>query len=392
MQRHSLGSDGAERLGALELFADTTVAERRMLARIVDEIVCEQGETIMHEGSSEYEFMVIEQGTAEVTRRAARSTGCRPGGFFGELAVLGDGTPRTATVTATSPLRGLVFTAHFMREARQRLPVVGERIDAAAEEHLQADAGRPRARISHRVHGREPARGQLVGALRRRLRLCAWTVAVLLGWDRDGRLRPGAIQGADGRGLLADLEQQERLSAWHLVGPAGARSSGGAAIAPLLRLLPGGTPLAGAASLGAGSQRTRLPLGGRAPRGALEAAAGAGQAAGQAGGGTCRNRAPAGAAPVTSAAMRFAVKFLGCKVSQADAMLARRQLLQAGHEEVRREGGRAARDQHLLHHPRGGGEVAPVGAPLAAERARGVRGRLRGEPATRPSSRRSTLA
>ena len=32
--------------------------------------------------------------------------------------------------------------------------------------------------------------------------------------------------------------------------------------------------------------------------------------------------------------MRFAVKFLGCKVSQADAMMARRQLLQAGHEEV----------------------------------------------------------
>jgi len=32
--------------------------------------------------------------------------------------------------------------------------------------------------------------------------------------------------------------------------------------------------------------------------------------------------------------MRFAVKFLGCKVSQADAMLARRELLEAGHEEV----------------------------------------------------------
>src|SRR5262249_40946927 len=34
------------------------------------------------------------------------------------------------------------------------------------------------------------------------------------------------------------------------------------------------------------------------------------------------------------AAMRFAVKFLGCKVSQADAMQARRHLLEAGHEEV----------------------------------------------------------
>jgi threonylcarbamoyladenosine tRNA methylthiotransferase MtaB len=35
--------------------------------------------------------------------------------------------------------------------------------------------------------------------------------------------------------------------------------------------------------------------------------------------------------------VRFAVKFLGCKVSQADVMLARRQLLAAGHEEVPEE-------------------------------------------------------
>lgn len=40
--------------------------------------------------------------------------------------------------------------------------------------------------------------------------------------------------------------------------------------------------------------------------------------------------------------MRFAVKFLGCKVSQADAMLARRALLAAGHEEV-------PQDQAELH-------------------------------------------
>ncbi|HWF75328.1 MAG TPA: MiaB/RimO family radical SAM methylthiotransferase [Solirubrobacteraceae bacterium] len=35
--------------------------------------------------------------------------------------------------------------------------------------------------------------------------------------------------------------------------------------------------------------------------------------------------------------MRFAVKFLGCKVSQADAMLARQALLDGGHEEVAEE-------------------------------------------------------
>ncbi len=35
--------------------------------------------------------------------------------------------------------------------------------------------------------------------------------------------------------------------------------------------------------------------------------------------------------------MRFAVKFLGCKVSHADAMLARQALLQAGHVEAPEE-------------------------------------------------------
>ncbi|MDQ6805973.1 MAG: MiaB/RimO family radical SAM methylthiotransferase [Actinomycetota bacterium] len=43
--------------------------------------------------------------------------------------------------------------------------------------------------------------------------------------------------------------------------------------------------------------------------------------------------------------MRFAVKFLGCKVSQADAMLARRALLDGGHQEVAEE----LADVHLIN-------------------------------------------
>ena len=142
MQRRSLGSDGADRLAGLQLFADTTAGERRMLARLVDEILCERGETIMQEGSSGYEFIVIEQGTVEVTRQGRPINHLAEGAFFGELAVLGDGTPRTASVTATSPVRGLAFTAHFMREARERFPALGARIDAAARERLEADARR----------------------------------------------------------------------------------------------------------------------------------------------------------------------------------------------------------------------------------------------------------
>jgi predicted DCC family thiol-disulfide oxidoreductase YuxK len=54
---------------------------------------------------------------------------------------------------------------------------------------------------------------------------CKWIVSVLVGWDRRGRLEPRGVQGIDAVGLIA---------------PDGERYSAGAALAPLLRLLPGG--------------------------------------------------------------------------------------------------------------------------------------------------------
>jgi predicted DCC family thiol-disulfide oxidoreductase YuxK len=67
-----------------------------------------------------------------------------------------------------------------------------------------------------------------------------WLLAGLLRWDRNGALRAIPIQGAEAEEHLADLEPAERLASWHLISPDGTRRSGGEAIAPLLRLLPGG--------------------------------------------------------------------------------------------------------------------------------------------------------
>ena len=58
---------------------------------------------------------------------------------------------------------------------------------------------------------------------------CRVCVAVLLKWDRDDRLRP-----APG----------EDLDSWRLILPDETVLSAGAAFSPLLRLLPGGAPLA----------------------------------------------------------------------------------------------------------------------------------------------------
>jgi predicted DCC family thiol-disulfide oxidoreductase YuxK len=73
---------------------------------------------------------------------------------------------------------------------------------------------------------------------------CAWGLAWLLRWDRRRRLAAVAIQSAQGARLLADLPEEHRLASWHARDPHGRRSSGGAALAPVLECLPGGRPLA----------------------------------------------------------------------------------------------------------------------------------------------------
>jgi predicted DCC family thiol-disulfide oxidoreductase YuxK len=75
-------------------------------------------------------------------------------------------------------------------------------------------------------------------------RFCRWSVARLRAWDRRNRIRLVEIQSPEGQGLLSDLPPDERTSSAHAIDPAGERHSGGAAAPPLLRLLPGGRPLA----------------------------------------------------------------------------------------------------------------------------------------------------
>jgi predicted DCC family thiol-disulfide oxidoreductase YuxK len=70
--------------------------------------------------------------------------------------------------------------------------------------------------------------------------LCRTLLAGLLRWDRGDRLRPVALQAPEADELLADLPAAARIESWHLVSPAGERYSGGEALPPLLRLLPGG--------------------------------------------------------------------------------------------------------------------------------------------------------
>jgi predicted DCC family thiol-disulfide oxidoreductase YuxK len=73
---------------------------------------------------------------------------------------------------------------------------------------------------------------------------CRVCVAVVLRWDRQGRLRPVALGSEEADAMLAGMPEKAKLASWHLVMPDGNVVSAGAAFSPLFRLLPGGTPLA----------------------------------------------------------------------------------------------------------------------------------------------------
>jgi predicted DCC family thiol-disulfide oxidoreductase YuxK len=77
---------------------------------------------------------------------------------------------------------------------------------------------------------------------------CRWCVAKILAWDRGRSIVPVAITAPESAAFLADVEPARRLASWHFRDPGGSVFSAGAAFAPLLRLLPGGSPIAGLVS------------------------------------------------------------------------------------------------------------------------------------------------
>ncbi|HUB73040.1 MAG TPA: cyclic nucleotide-binding domain-containing protein [Solirubrobacteraceae bacterium] len=147
MQRRSIGRDGAERLGAIHLFSGLSEGQRQMLARLIDEVSADAGEELMREGEYGYEVLFVEEGSAEVTQGGTPINTVVAGELIGELAVLDAGGTRTATVLASTPLRAVSLTSHFMHDVRRRMPEIAQAIERAAAEHRERDrlraAGEP---------------------------------------------------------------------------------------------------------------------------------------------------------------------------------------------------------------------------------------------------------
>jgi CRP/FNR family cyclic AMP-dependent transcriptional regulator len=127
-------------LRSVPLFKSLSSEERRVIAQHADEIDVPEGAELVRQGDFAYEFFVIEEGAAEVTRDGERVAELGPGDFLGEMGIV-EKVVRNATVTTTSPARVIVMTEQALRSMARLNPGVAERIKAAVEERCPALLG-----------------------------------------------------------------------------------------------------------------------------------------------------------------------------------------------------------------------------------------------------------
>jgi CRP-like cAMP-binding protein len=127
----------ATRLKSIPLFEEVGDEELAQIAPFAQEVSVEAGKVLVREGDFSYEFMAIEDGTAEVTRGGEHVADLGPGDFFGEMGLL-EKTLRNATVTARSAMRLVTLTGWDLRRVERTAPQAIERVRAVLEERRPA--------------------------------------------------------------------------------------------------------------------------------------------------------------------------------------------------------------------------------------------------------------
>ena len=128
-----------ELLKRVPLFNGCSKGELRELAKSADELDIREGTVLTREGRPGREFFVLVDGTARVTKAGKKVADLGAGDWFGEIALITN-SPRTATVTATSPGDILVITDRRFRSVVETMPSIALKVLATVGDRLKQDA------------------------------------------------------------------------------------------------------------------------------------------------------------------------------------------------------------------------------------------------------------
>jgi CRP/FNR family cyclic AMP-dependent transcriptional regulator len=110
-------------LRAVPLFQGMTDRAIEVVSQIAEETDYPEGDVIVREGDPGDTFIVIVEGEAAVSQGGTAIRELGAGAFLGEIALI-DGGNRTATVTATTPIRALTIDRAGFARLIDEFPVL----------------------------------------------------------------------------------------------------------------------------------------------------------------------------------------------------------------------------------------------------------------------------
>jgi CRP/FNR family cyclic AMP-dependent transcriptional regulator len=119
-----------EHLASVPLFSACSQKELQAVAKASDEINLPAGRVLCTQGEVGREAFILVQGEALVRRNDRKVATLGPGSCVGELALLDHG-PRTATVTATTPVTVLVLGPREFAGLLDEVPTIAHKLLAS---------------------------------------------------------------------------------------------------------------------------------------------------------------------------------------------------------------------------------------------------------------------
>jgi CRP/FNR family cyclic AMP-dependent transcriptional regulator len=125
---------------SLAMFRECRPKDVLWIAGVADTVDIPAGRTIVQDGQTVREFVVLVRGSASAGNGSVTLT---PGAYFGEMGLI-DGKPHAHTVRTSAPTRLLVFSAGAFRGMLTRIPSVGRQLLAGMVSELRETAQEPR--------------------------------------------------------------------------------------------------------------------------------------------------------------------------------------------------------------------------------------------------------
>jgi CRP/FNR family cyclic AMP-dependent transcriptional regulator len=126
-----------EHLARVPLFSACNKTELKSLARRTNDMKVDAGQVLIRERHGAYEFFIVVEGQAEVSRNGQSVAILGPGDFFGELALLDPGL-RDATVTALTAMEIIVLPQWDFEAALDEAPQMTRKLLAGMAHRLRA--------------------------------------------------------------------------------------------------------------------------------------------------------------------------------------------------------------------------------------------------------------